>query len=31
MVQLGGKDFDVAELSEMKWTGKEVFLQVRVS
>ena len=31
MAQLGGKDFDVAELSEMKWTGKEVFLQVRVA
>jgi len=31
MAQLGGREFDVAELSEMKWTGKEVFLQVRVA
>ena len=31
MAQLDGKDVDVAELLEMKWTGKEVLLQVRVT
>jgi hypothetical protein len=30
MAQLGGKDLNVAELSEMNWADKEVFLQVRV-
>jgi hypothetical protein len=30
MAQLGGKDLDVAELLEVKWADREVFLQVRV-
>jgi hypothetical protein len=30
MAQLGGKDLDVAELLEVKWPDREVFLQVRV-
>ena len=31
MAQLGGKDLDVAELLEKKWTDEEVFLQIRVA
>ena len=31
MAQLGGKDLDVAELLEKKWTDEDVFLQVRVT
>jgi hypothetical protein len=30
MAELGGKDLDVAELLEVKWADREVFLQVRV-
>jgi len=31
MARLGGKELDVAELLEMKWADKEVFLQVTVA
>ena len=31
MARLGGKELDVAELLEMKWAEKEVFLQVTVA